>query len=57
MNSFGSFNAKATIRRKGAGMGKSSLSKYAELEAEIDRREAEKEHKRLLEEAAAKRAA
>ena len=49
LSSFGSFKSKASIRRKGAGMSKSNLAYYAQLEAEAELKEA-KEKQKLLEE-------
>ena len=40
MKNFGSFNSTASFRKKGAGLGTENMSKYAELEAEIDYKEA-----------------
>ena len=50
MSGFGSFNAKASIRRKGAGTSKSNMAYYDSLLAEAEYREAKENQDDLFKE-------
>ena len=50
MSGFGSFKGSAVIKKKGYGIGSSNYTKYAQMEREIERKEAEAERKRLMDE-------
>ena len=51
LDGFGSFNGKATIKRKGAGTSKQNKAYYDQLEREAEHKEAIEEQKKLIEEA------
>ena len=50
MDGFGTFNAKASIRRKGAGSSRANMAYYDSLLAEAEYREAKENQDELLKE-------